>query len=200
MRARGLLAVLTVTGVLLAVGALALAGSVAASRAEAAQEASPPKQPAAGEAAGGAPAQAAPSRRARGRSNQTREDWWAHARDVLLSDLVLSDDQAQQIDGIIESQMNVRKRVTEIQAELRAARRSGDTDRSAALQAKLRAKRAELKDPAVRIEEMRALLTEEQRPTFDMNRARLVAETQQARDAQRRPPRRAAPGAGAPSE
>lgn len=133
-----------------------------------------------------------------GRSDQTREQWWAHAREVLLSDLVLSEDQARGIDAIIERQIGARKRVVEIQAELRDARRDRDAERGAALQAKLRASRAELRDPAVLIEEMRALLTEDQRPTFDMNRARLVAESQQARETQqRRRAKRAGPGADA---
>jgi hypothetical protein len=138
-----------------------------------------------------------------GRSDQTREQWWAHAREVLLGGLVLSEDQTRQIDAIIERQVGARKRVVATQTELRDARRKRDMERGAALQAKLRASRAELKDPAVLIEEMRALLTEEQRPTFDMNRARLVAATPQARETQRRRrPGRAGPGAGvqAPTE
>ena len=189
MRARVLLAVM---GVLFAIGAVPVVGSAPASRAEEAPEASSAKQPGADAAA-----QAGTDRRPRGRSNQTREEWWAHAREVLLSDLVLSEDQALEVDAIIERQIAARKRVGEIQAELRDARRNDDAERTAALQAKLRATRTELRDPAVRIEEMRALLTDEQRPTFDMNRARLVAEIQQAREAQRRRPRRAAPGADA---
>jgi hypothetical protein len=187
MRARVLLAL---TGVLFAIVA------VPASRAEEAADAAPPKQPAAGQAAA-----KAPTARARGRSDQTREQWWAHAREVLVGDLALTDDQAGQIDAIIERQIAARKRVGEIQTGLRDARRDGDAERGAALRAQLGAARAELKDPAVRIEEMRALLTEEQRPAFDMNRARLVAESQQARETQRRrPPRRAGPGADAPAK
>jgi hypothetical protein len=120
---------------------------------------------------------------------------------LLTSDLVLSEDQVHRIDAILERQVGARRRVVEIQAELRDARRDRDAERGAVLQAKLRASRAELEDPAAIIEEMRALLAEDQRPTFDMNRARLVAETQQARETQqRRRPRRAGPGADAPTE
>jgi hypothetical protein len=180
-------------GALVAIGAVPVVGAEPASHAEGQPAASPAKQPAAGEPA----AKAAPSRRARGRSDETREQWWAHAREVLLTDLVPSEDQVHQIDAIIERQIGARKRIVELQPELRAAQRKGDAERGAALRAKLRASRAELKDPAVLLEEMRAVLTEQQRPTFDMNRARLVAETQQAQQAQRRRPKRVGPGADA---
>jgi hypothetical protein len=192
MRARVLVAV---TGVIAAIGVVPIVGSVPASCAEATPEAALPKQPAAGEPE----AQATPAP-PRGRSDRTREKWWAHAREVLLGDLVLSEDQARQIDALVERQIGARNRAVAIQAELRDARRDRDTERGAALQAKLSASRAELRDPAVLIEEMRALLSEDQRPSFDMNRARLVAELQQARATQpRRRPNRAAPGADAPA-
>jgi hypothetical protein len=48
------------------------------------------------------------------------------------------------------------------------------------------------------MEEMRALLTEEQRPIFDMNRARLAAESQQSQKGRRK--KRSRAGAGVEAE
>jgi hypothetical protein len=44
---------------------------------------------------------------------------------------------------------------------------------------------AQLKSPHETIEDMRALLSKEQHPTFDMNRAHLVAEGQQPKKKRR---------------
>jgi hypothetical protein len=171
-------------------------GSALASEAEEAPEASQTEASAAREA----PPEAPPTRRPRQRgqrASRAPEQWWVHAREVLFDDVELSEDQARQVDAIIEGRVAVRRRVRELQADLRVARQQGDAKRSAELQEELRANRAQLKNPHARIEEIRELLTEEQRPTFDMNRARLVAEGQQARKArQGQRPKRAGPGAG----
>jgi hypothetical protein len=121
------------------------------------------------------------ARRDRGQPGERQEEWWMHAREVLLRDLELSPEQARGVDAIVESQLRARKRAEELRAELEAVRQRGDTKRSAALRPELRASRAKLKSPHVPIEQMRALLSEEQRPTFDMNRARLASEGQQSR-------------------
>jgi Spy/CpxP family protein refolding chaperone len=133
------------------------------------------------------------SPRARQPRNLPPDEWWAHAREVLVEDLELSEEQTHQIDAIIKSQNDALRRSQELRSELRVAQQQADKERSAALQAKLRANREEIKRPQERIEEMRAILREEQRPGFDMNRARLVAEGQQQREKRRG--RR--PGAGA---
>jgi hypothetical protein len=150
--------------------------------------------------AGGEPTPDAPDarpRRDRSQVGKGQEAWWTHAREVLFSGLELSEEQARGVDAIIESQLRARKRAEELQAELEAAR--GDAERSAAVRAQLRANRAQIKGPHKRIEEMRKLLSEEQHPTFDMNRARLVAEGQQSRQA-RQGPRARRPGAGAAAD
>jgi hypothetical protein len=116
---------------------------------------------------------------------------------VLLADLELSEYQAGQVDALIERQIAVRGRARELEAEIRDARQRGDTQRSAALQAEIRSNRAQIKNPYARIEEMRARLAEEQRPTFDMNRARLVAEGQEARKVHRGQKRKRSTGASA---
>jgi hypothetical protein len=129
------------------------------------------------------------------RGDPQRDEWWVHAREVLFRDLELSAEQARGVDAIIERQLAARKRARELETELQAARRQGDAERTATLRAELRANRAQIKGPHARIEEMRALLSEEQRPTFDINRARLVAEGQQSRKP-RQEQRARRPGAG----
>ncbi len=124
---------------------------------------------------------------------QRREKWWTDARAVLFSDIQLSAEQSRGVNEIIESQLDERRRYGELRAELNATQQQADKKRSAAIRAESRAFRARLKGPHDCIEEMRALLSEEQRPTFDTNRARLVAEGQQSQGKRRR--RR--PGAGA---
>ncbi len=102
-----------------------------------------------------------------------------HARDVLFTELELSEEQARRVDAMIEAQFHRRARSREIAAELRTAQSRADEERSAALRAEQREIRAQHHNsPQGLIEEMRTVLTDEQRPTFDMNRARLVAESQ----------------------
>ncbi|TFG93317.1 MAG: hypothetical protein E4H11_08395, partial [Myxococcales bacterium] len=108
----------------------------------------------------------------------------------------LSAEQQRGVDAIIERQRAARKHADELRAELEAARKRDDTQGLAALRTQLRASRAELKGPHARVEEMRELLTEEQRPTFDMNRARLASEDQSSRQA-RQGPRAKQPAADA---
>jgi hypothetical protein len=167
----------------LVLGALWLA--VPAPAAEQAGETVSPERVGPAETQAGTPREADGRRRARG-ARRTPVQWWAHAREVLLEGLALSDEQAQRVDGIIESQVGARRRARDLQDELRLAQRQNDVQRGATLRAELRANRANLKDPYLRIEEIRAVLSEEQHPTFDMNRARLVAESQRARDARKR--------------
>ena len=110
---------------------------------------------------------------------QRREEWWIHARAVLFSDIQLSAEQSRGLNEIITTQLAERRRSGALRAELKAIQQQADTERSAAIRAESRALRARLKGPHECIEEMRALLSEEQRPTFDRNRARLAAEGQQ---------------------
>ena len=84
-----------------------------------------------------------------------------------------------------------RRRSEELRAELRATQQQADRERSAAIRAENREIRAQLKGRHECIEELRALLSEEQRPTFDRNRARLAAEGQQPQK-KRRPRKREA--------
>jgi len=136
-------------------------------------------------------------REARQRRELPPDEWWAHAREVLFEDLELSEEQTRQVDAIIESQINTRERALKFQSELRVAREQADEKRVAALQAKLRVNLALIKRPNQSIEEMRSILQKEQRPSFDMNRARLVAEGQQPRKKRRR--RRSGAGAAPPA-
>ncbi len=107
--------------------------------------------------------------------------WWEYTREVLFADLELSPEQLREVDALIEAQLSARMRLEEVDTELRMARRQGDQERSRALLAQRRALDARLAERHELMEAMRALLTDEQRPVFDMNRARLVAEGQKAR-------------------
>ena len=111
--------------------------------------------------------------------SQRWEKRLAHARAVLFDGIELSAEQSRGVDAIVEAELNYGRRTEELGAELEAARRQGDKERIRAIDAERHSLLAQRKGPDRTMEEMRALLTEEQRPTFDMNRARLAAESQQ---------------------
>jgi hypothetical protein len=100
----------------------------------------------------------APDAERREFTGKRREEWWTHAHEVLFSDIQLSAEQSRGVDEIIEARL----------AELEGV-----------------ALNAQLKSPHETIEDMRALLSKEQHPTFDMNRAHLVAESQQPKKKRR---------------
>ena len=118
--------------------------------------------------------------------HQRREQWWTDARAVLFSDIQLSAEQLRGVNEIIETRLAERRRSGKLRAEFDAAQQQADTERSTAIRAELRALHARRNDPHECIEEMRTLLSEEQRPSFDMNRARLFAKSQQPRKKRRR--------------
>jgi hypothetical protein len=113
---------------------------------------------------------------------QRSEKRLAHARAVLFDGIELSAEQSRGVDAIIEAELKVGQRSGELQAEFGAVQQQGDTERIRAIRAEGRAVRARRKGPNECMEEMRALLSEEQRPIFDMNRARLAAEYKQGRE------------------
>jgi hypothetical protein len=112
--------------------------------------------------------------------SQRGEERLARVRVVLFEGIELSAEQSRGLDAIIEAELKHGRRIDELRAALEAARRRGDTERIRAIGAERRSLLEQRKGPNKSMEEMRALLTEEQRPTFDMNRARLAAESQQA--------------------
>jgi hypothetical protein len=105
---------------------------------------------------------------------------------VLFDGIELSAEQSRGMDAIVEAELKYGRSTEELRAELDAARRQGDTERIRAIRAERSSLLEQRKGPNETIEEMRALLTEEQRPTFDMNRARLVAGSQQAQKGRRK--------------
>jgi hypothetical protein len=124
--------------------------------------------------------------------SQRREKWWTNARAVLFSGIELSAEQLRGVNEIIEAQLEVGRRSEELRAELGTAQQQADKERITAIRAESRARalRARHQGPHECIEEMRALLSEEQHPAFDMNRARLAAEGQQPRTPKERRQRR----------
>jgi hypothetical protein len=109
---------------------------------------------------------------------QIRRNWWNHAREVLFTDIEISAEQARGVDAIIDEQLDKRDQQLRRDGEFNAARKSRDPERIDAARAALSASREQLKEPHEIYEALRALLSEEQRPKFDMNRARHVAESQ----------------------
>jgi hypothetical protein len=91
-------------------------------------------------------------------TRKRKEEWWTHAHEVLFSDIQLSAEQSRGVDEIIEARLAEQESV---------------------------APNAQLDGPHETMEDMRALLSNEQHPTFDMNRAHLVAEDQQPKKKQR---------------
>jgi hypothetical protein len=127
----------------------------------------------------------ADSASAQGVERQRR--WWTHARQVLFDDLALSPEQTRQIDALIETQLAARTRLQQLDTDLAAAQRDADAERADALRAERPAIRARLEGPDEVLQQIRGILTEEQRPNFDMNRARLLAEGQKAMESRQRP-------------
>ena len=121
--------------------------------------------------------------------SQRGKEQLAHARVVLFDGIELSAEQSRGVDAIVEARRQYVRRAEELTVELKAARRQGDSERIRAIGPERKSLLEQRKGPDESMEEMRALLTEEQRPTFDMNRARLAAESQQAQGERNRGPR-----------
>jgi len=119
------------------------------------------------------------------RRSQRREKALTHARVVLFDGIELGAEQSRGVDAIIEAQLEIGRHSRELRAELDAAQQQDDTERISAIRAEGRPLGAQRKGPDECMEEMRALLSEEQRPIFDMNRARLAAEGQQPQETRR---------------
>ena len=105
------------------------------------------------------PAPTAPDAEQPEPTRKWREEWWTHAHEVLFGDIQLSAEQSRGVDEIIEARLAQQESV---------------------------AINAQLGSPHETIEELRALLSKEQHPSFDMNRAHLVAEGQQPKKKRRK--------------
>ncbi len=117
--------------------------------------------------------------------SQQWEKWLVHTRAVLFDGIELSAEQSRGVDAILKAQLEDGRRYGELRAELDTAQQQGDTERIRAIRAERRPLRERRKGPDESMEEMRVLLSEEQRPIFDMNRARLAAENQQPQKGRR---------------
>jgi hypothetical protein len=109
---------------------------------------------------------------------QKRRNWWNHAREVLFADIVLTDEQSQAVDAVIDEQLRKQAVVLKHDAEFNSARRSRKDELIDAARIQLRESRAQLKKTQEIYAELSALLTKEQLPQFNMNRAHHVAESQ----------------------
>jgi hypothetical protein len=109
---------------------------------------------------------------------QKKQNWWNHAIEVLFTDIEISAEQARGVDAIIDEQLDTRVQLQQSDVQIRAARKSRDPERIEAARSAFVTIRAQLKEPHEIYQALRALLSEAQRPQFDMNRARLIAESQ----------------------
>jgi hypothetical protein len=133
--------------------------------------------------------------------SQRWEKRLAHTRAVLFDGIELSAEQSRGVDAILKTQLEDGRRYGELRAELDTAQQQGDKERIRAIRAERRPLRERRKGPDESMEEMRVLLSEEQHPIFDMNRARLAAEDQQPKKGQRQKgQRQGRPPAGAKVE
>ena len=105
---------------------------------------------------------------------QKRRDWWNDAREVLFEEIELTAEQARGVDAIIDEQLDKRAQMQQSDGELQKAHKSRDPERTDLARRAVAAILAQLKQPHEIYDEMRALVTEDQRPRFDMNRARQV--------------------------
>ena len=168
---------IAITGVSLAVGS-AIAETAALAEREAPDTAVRDEKPTAGKAE--------QRRERRALRSKRGEERLARARVVLFDGIELSAEQSREVDAIVEAELKYGRRTEELRVELDAARQQGDQERIRTIRAERHALLAQRKGPNKTMEELRALLTEEQRPTFDMNRARLVGESQQAQKGRRK--------------
>jgi hypothetical protein len=111
---------------------------------------------------------------------QKRRNWWNRAHGLLFADIELSAEQEHAVDAIIEAQLNTRALLQQLDAKINTAHKTRNSERIDAAREEFRAFNEQLKEVHEIYEAMRAVLAEEQRPTFDMSRARHVAEVQRA--------------------
>jgi hypothetical protein len=147
-------------------------------------------------------AQRAEQRRERRELQSQRwEERLVHARAVLFDGIELSAEQSRGVDAIIEAELEFGQRREELQAERETAQQQDDKAALRAIRAENRPLLTRRKGPNESMEEMRALLSEEQRPIFVMNRARLAAVDQRLRaQKQQRTGRRPGADAGVKAE
>lgn len=107
--------------------------------------------------------------------------WWDYTREALLASIELSPEQARHVDALIEVQLETRTQLEDLDTEIRIALEKGDRELSRKLREQRRDLATHVKERHELMEEVRAVLTVDQHPVFDMNRARLVAEGQKSR-------------------
>ena len=144
-------------------------------------------------------------------AKKQRDKWWNQSRQTLLAGIDLTPDQDKQITALITAQKQKRTRYSKLDIQLAAARSANDLIRSRELRGQVREARGQIQSLHEVLDSMREVLTEKQRVTFDVNRAKLIAEGQALRASQKKKgaggkkaPKNASPaeggGAGGSSE
>ena len=120
------------------------------------------------------------------RAKRQRDQWWQKARRTLFSGIKLTPDQSAEITQMIRDQKQNRTNFSKLDVQLAVARSENDIAKARELRGKTKAARESLQSVHVVLDSIRGVLTPEQRPTFDVNRAKLVAEGQAIRADQKK--------------
>ena len=119
-------------------------------------------------------------------AKRQRNRWWQQSRKTLLQGLTLTPDQNQKITAIIIAQKEKRTEYSKLDVQLAVARSANDLIRSRELRTQVREAKEKIESLHEVLDSMRGVLTEEQRVTFDVNRAKLIAESQSIREARKK--------------
>ena len=133
-----------------------------------------------------APAEVKKRRGKHVQAKKQRERWWQESRKTLLQGIELTPDQNQKITAIITAQKKKRTEYSKLDVQLAAARSANDLVRARKLRTQVREAREEIESLHEVLDSIRGVLTEEQRVPFDVNRAKLIAESQSIRESRKK--------------
>ena len=130
-----------------------------------------------------APAEVKKRRGKHVKAKKQRDRWWRESQEVLLQGLEVTPDQNQKITAIIIAQKKKRTEYSKLDVQLARARAANDMILTRQLRAEVREAKEKIGSMHEVLESIRGVLTQKQKATFDINRAKLIAEGQSIRDA-----------------
>ena len=128
-----------------------------------------------------APAEVRKRRGKHVRARKQRDKWWQMARTTLFTGIELTPDQDKEVTAIIQAQKQSRTEYSKYDIQLAAARAANDLIRARELRQKVKDSRKQVQSLHEVLDSIRQVLTEKQQVTFDVNRAKLIAEGQAVR-------------------
>ena len=133
-----------------------------------------------------APAEVKKRRGKHAQAKKQRDRWWRESRKILLQGLKLTPDQNQKITAIITVQKRRRTEYSKLDVQLAVARSANDLISAQQLRTQVREAKGKIESLHEVLDSLRGVLTEKQRVTFDVNRAKLIAESQSIRQARKK--------------